>query len=594
MVSAPHTTLHHCPECGLRLTHPTQTGGLCPRCLIATVVEHLSTVDHPALGRFGAVGATPDLAKLNAQLPAYEFVELLGRGGAGWVFRARQRSLNRPVAIKILHSAAAGIADTAQRFIREGQILARLNHPRIVTVHDYGSLAESQFIVMEYVPGPTLRDVLRTPAAGTNTFRIADQICEAVEYAHSMGVLHRDLKPENVLFESFDNLDSLKVADFGISRLIGDTEPGFHQTQTGFVVGTPFYAAPEQMTADGPIDTRADIYSIGVMLYEMLAGQLPRGRFAPPSHHRKIPSGADAVVLRCLDSDPERRYTNVASLRAALRDVASGAARRRRMLKSAALSAIAAVIVACAWPLLSNRGTTEVAVEPAKPPESLAPVSRPPAEKNTIATAPKQVSPTPTSPPPAETPHEKPTPLASQPPALPPSSAKPPVASAPPQSDALRPLPPPANTTQPEKSTPPSPTKDEDYFDISSVRVYGFPPASLEFRITGKKLHDDLTLRDGANLVWVIQTDGVHRIDSPFKMDPQTHAVSIAEKASLDFHDAWPLEIFIAERWYSPHPGSRRLSNIVRVKTTDVRAEPPPSPRPASGKTVLLQPDNAK
>ena len=152
---------------------------------------------------------------------------------------------------------------------------------------------------MEYVAGPTLRDLLRGPALGDKALRIVDHICEAVEYAHSMGILHRDLKPENVLFDSFDDLDSLKVADFGISRLIGDTEPGFHQTQTGFVVGTPFYAAPEQMTAASHVDTRADIYSIGVMLYEALAGQLPRGRFAPPSHHRKVPAGADAVVLRC-------------------------------------------------------------------------------------------------------------------------------------------------------------------------------------------------------------------------------------------------------------------------------------------------------
>jgi serine/threonine protein kinase len=585
--------LHHCPECGLRLTHPTQTGGLCPRCLIATAVEHLSTVDHPALGRFGAVGTTPDLAKLNAQLPAYEFVELLGRGGAGWVFRARQRSLNRAVAIKILHSAAAGILDTAQRFTREGQILARLNHPKIVTVHDYGSLAESQYIVLGYVPGPTLRDLLRGPALGANAFRIADQICEAVEYAHAMGVLHRDLKPENVLFESFDNLDSLKVADFGISRLIGDTEPGFHLTQTGFVVGTPFYAAPEQMTADGPIGTRADIYSIGVMLYEMFAGQLPRGRFAPPSHHRKIPSGVDAVVLRCLESDPNRRYADVAALRTALRDVASGAARRRRILKSAALAAIAAVTILCAWPLLFSRGTAEVALQPTKAPEPTAPVSQPAAETKPSTTPPAPVSAKPTSPPPAETRRDKPAPLASQPPALPPASDKPSVASVPPQSETFRPLPPPDNAHH-EPSPPSPPTKDEDYFDIASVRVYGFTPTSLEFRITGKQLHDDLTLHDGANLVWVIQTDGVHRIDSPFKMEPQTHTVSISDRASLDFNDAWPIEVFIAERWYSPHPGSRRLSNIVRVKAIDVRAESPPRPQTTDGKTTLLRPDAAR
>src|SRR4029078_5816059 len=104
-----------------------------------------------------------------------------------------------------------------------------------------------------------------------------------------MGVLHRDLKPENVLFESYDRIDNLKVADFGISRLIGDTEPGFHLTQTGFVVGTPFYAAPEQMSGASAIDQRTDIFSIGVILYEMLTRQIPRGRFAAPSSFGRAP-----------------------------------------------------------------------------------------------------------------------------------------------------------------------------------------------------------------------------------------------------------------------------------------------------------------
>jgi hypothetical protein len=260
------------------------------------------------------------------------------------------------------------------------------------------------------------------------------------------------------------------------------------------------------------------------------------------------------------------------------------------MLKSAALAAIAAVIVACAWPLLYNRGTTEVALQPAKAPESPVAASRQPAEQSTITTAPKQVTPTPTSPPPAETQREMPAPLTSQPPSLPPSTEKPPVASAPPQNDALRPLPPPANT-QPEKSTPPSPTKDEDYFDISSVRVYGFSPTSLEFRITGKQLNDNLTLRKDASVVWVVKTSGAHRIDNPFKMDAQSSSVSIAGRVALDFNDAWPLEVFIAERWYNPTTGSRRLSNIVRVTTTDVRAEPAPRPRSTAEKTILLRPD---
>ena len=315
----PKTAVKACPECGLPFAPDVHMGGLCPRCLMAAAVANLSTVDHPALARFGDVGATPDLEHLSQQLPQYEFCELLGRGGAGWVFRARQKSLDRPVAIKLLHGRAGGIADAAQRFEREAQLLARLKHPRIVTVYDYGTIDVGPYLVMEYVPGPTLRDVLHGPRLGCEAaVRIADQICEAVEYAHSMGVLHRDLKPENVLFESFGYAGSLKVVDFGISRLIGDTEPGFHLTKTGFVVGTPFYAAPEQMTPTKAIDARADIFSIGVMLYEMLTGQLPRGRFARPSQLAKVPASLDAVTLRCLESDPERRYRDAASVRQAL------------------------------------------------------------------------------------------------------------------------------------------------------------------------------------------------------------------------------------------------------------------------------------
>ena len=248
--------------------------------------------------------------------------------------------------MKILHGHTSGIRDASQRFAREAQILARLNHPRIVTVHDYGALAKSQYLVMEYVPGPTLRDLLRSSAIGGHALRIADNICEAVEYAHSMGVLHRDLKPENVLFESIDNVDSVKVADFGISRLIGDTEAGFHQTQTGFVVGTPFYAAPEQLSAKETVDSRADMYSIGVMLYEMLTGQLPRGRFPPPSRLSKVPAGSTRVVLRCLESDPAGRFADVGALRKALHEVESGATRRRRVVaKSLAGAALVALAI---------------------------------------------------------------------------------------------------------------------------------------------------------------------------------------------------------------------------------------------------------
>ena len=122
------------------------------------------------------------------------------------------------------------------------------------------------------------------------------------------------------------------------------------------------------------------------------------------------------------------------------------------------------------------------------------------------------------------------------------------------------------------------PLRDEEFFELSSVKVYGFSPTSLNFRITGRQLADNFTVAPGNSLVWVVQTGGAHRIDSPFKMDAQSHAVSIADRVTLDFRDPWPLQVFIAERWYSPTPGARRLSNIINVNSSDIRAESPPKP----------------
>lgn len=561
MASAPPTTFSRCPACGMQLGNLANTGGLCPRCLIAEAIEQLNTVDHPALGRFGTLGTTPDITLLNKRLTAYEFLGLLGRGGAGWVFRARQRSLNRPVAIKILHSGPGGVVDAAQRFAREAQILARLNHPRIVTVHDFGTLGDAQYLVMEYVAGPTLREVLRGPALGAQSLEIAEHICEAVAYAHSIGVLHRDLKPENVLFESFDDLDSLKVVDFGISRLIGGTEPGFHRTQTGFVVGTPFYAAPEQMAANQPVDIRSDIYSIGVMLYEMLTGQIPRGRFALPSRHRNVPRGSDAIVMRCLESEPSQRYPDVAAISSELRAVISGAGRRRVILKYAAAAAGCGVVIAATSWLLANRRTEPIASAPATV-VSQTPVQTPETDPSNAASKVNEDGPVPSVSQPVPAPVTSPE---GNTPAAPPGGE---LESTSQTQPALSPALPPPNPT-----TPP---RDEDYFHIDSARAYGFMPTGLEFRIAGDQRYLNFQPREGASLVWVVQTAGVHRIDTPFRVDDLTKKFSIAGRVTLDFGDAWPLEIYVAERWDSPERGSRRLSNSVRVNADDVlRAAPP-------------------
>jgi serine/threonine protein kinase len=509
---------------------------------------------------------TPDVDELNAQLPAYEFSELLGRGGAGWVFRALQRSLHRPVAIKILHGAASGISDAAQRFAREAQILARLKHPRIVTVHDYGALPESQYLVMEYVPGPTLRDVLRSTSLTDKAVHIGDQICEAVEYAHSMGVLHRDLKPENVLFDSIDRLDTLKVADFGISRLIGDTEPGFHQTQTGFVVGTPFYAAPEQMAGDQPIDARADIYSIGVMLYEMLTDQLPRGRFPAPSRLKKVPTGIDAVVLRCLESDPAKRYPDVASLRQGLREVLTGTTQRRRLIAfSAVAAAIAALGVWAASAYFGGRPTDTAQPNPGKQ------------ESKQSGADSKTTNLTPA---PTQQPSESAAPN-----------------SAPNVPADQRNQPTTAPTTPSDSPPIPAPTtsrlmRDDENFDISDVTVYGFVPSMLEFRIDGRLAYDGFKLQEGASLVWVIQTGDVDRVAIPFELPAGTREFTIAQSRMLGFRSQWPIEVYIAERVLKPTTSIRRLSNAVRINSSDMKRGPAPPATPKDGRVVIPPPSD--
>ena len=545
MTTTPKTTAVACPECGLPFAPDVHMGGLCPRCLMAAAVANLSTVDHPALGRFGDVGAAPDIEQLNQQLPQYEFFELLGRGGAGWVFRARQKSLDRPVAIKLLHGKSGGIVDAAQRFEREAQLLARLKHPRIVTVYDYGAISTGPYLVMDFVPGPTLRDVLRGPRlSAAAAVRIADQICEAVEYAHSMGVLHRDLKPENVLFESHGYADDLRVVDFGISRLIGDTEPGFHLTKTGFVVGTPFYAAPEQMTPTKAIDARADIFSIGVMLYEMLTGQLPRGRFARPSQLAKVPAALDTVTLRCLESDPERRFRDVKSLRQALEAAITGSANwHRAAWLSAASAALGALIV---WAALAWSGGEPGEMAKTGPPSRQKLPATTTTPDRTVATLPNV------------------------------------------------PAPDEQNLPKSNQQQPASPPREEAYFELSDVRVYGFSPFTMEVRIDGRQAYEAFELKQGATLVWVVQTDGPHRIDTPFTLPTGKREFTIADRLTLDFRDRWPIEVYLAERWYAPEAGSLRLSNIVRLERGDVRSGVAPPAAPTGNRVLIPAPANPR
>ena len=229
----------------------------------------------------------------------------------GAVYRARQRALDRWVALKILRSDLDTDPGFAERFTREARALALLNHPGIVTLYEFGrSDAGRYFILMELVDGVNLRQLLAAGRlAPREALAIVPPLCDALQYAHDRGLVHRDIKPENILV---DRLGRVKVADFGIARLAepkgsdGDFLAG--SEGSGFV-GTPAYMAPEQRERPDRVDHRADLYALGVVLYQMLTGELPAaGVIPPPSHRVQLDVRLDAIVLRALEVRPERRY----------------------------------------------------------------------------------------------------------------------------------------------------------------------------------------------------------------------------------------------------------------------------------------------
>ena len=253
-----------------------------------------------------------------SHFPQLEIHELLGQGGMGAVYKARQRRLDRLVALKILPPEVAGYPAFAERFTREAQALGRLNHPHIVTLHDFGEAGGLYYFVMEFVDGVNLRQMI---AAGKmqprEALAIVPQVCEALQYAHDEGVVHRDIKPENLLL---DRKGRVKIADFGLAKLMRHRRApvgraGFALTGSQQVMGTPHYMAPEQMERPQGVDHRADIYSLGVVFYEMLTGELPLGRFAPPSRKVQIDVRLDEVVLRSLEKEPERRYQQASEVK---------------------------------------------------------------------------------------------------------------------------------------------------------------------------------------------------------------------------------------------------------------------------------------
>lgn len=267
------------------------------------------------LGRF----EPPSVEELNQLIPDYEFVSLIDRGGMGAVYQAKQKALGRMVAVKMLPPALRNRRVFAERFHREARILAKLSHRHIVSIYDYGEIpgGGSMFYAMEYVKGTNLRHLMRKgDMSSRQMLTIVTQICDALQYSHHKGVIHRDVKPANILIDEQGNV---KVADFGLAKKLGLDADGQGLTSASDALGTPDYIAPEAMTRDQQVDHRADIYSLGVMLYEMLTGSVPRGLgWDPPSRAAGADSRLDVVVSTALQTNPNKRYQQVSDVSRAL------------------------------------------------------------------------------------------------------------------------------------------------------------------------------------------------------------------------------------------------------------------------------------
>ena len=277
----------------------------------------------------------PTLEHMALLLPQYEIEFLIGRGGMGAVYKGRQISLNRPVAIKLLPAELAKSADFVARFHREAQLLASLNHQGIVAIFDFGQTSEGHlYFVMEYVDGTDLHLMIhKTHLDAAQALNLMVQICEAMQYAHDMGVIHRDIKPANVVVTRGGRA---KLADFGLAmkpaeHLLEIPVPpkpdefdsgdplridSLRLTRPGTAMGTPAYAAPE--VYEGRADARSDIFALGIMLYEMLTGAPPRGYYQLPSTQSKVDYRIDVVIVKALEADPVARYQKASDMKLAV------------------------------------------------------------------------------------------------------------------------------------------------------------------------------------------------------------------------------------------------------------------------------------
>ncbi len=357
-------TENQCPHCG-KPVPATALGGICPECMLKAGLADTGEVGPGGTIVSKPARPAPTVEEIAPHFPQLEILECLGRGGMGAVYKARQPKLDRLVALKILtrgHDPKISDTEFAARFQQEARALARITHPDIVAVYDFGVVEQTSspsasatgtvagtlaggtpaplplhYLIMEFVDGLTLRQLLQThKLSPEQALSIVPKICEALQFAHERGIVHRDIKPENILL---DKQGRVKIADFGIAKIMNplsrpsDTLSPSDGERAGVrgesltgpkdVIGTPHYMAPEQIEHPRTVDHRADIYSLGVVFYEMLTGELPLGKFQPPSRVVHVDVRLDDVVLHALEKKPERRYQHASEVKKDVETIAS-------------------------------------------------------------------------------------------------------------------------------------------------------------------------------------------------------------------------------------------------------------------------------
>jgi serine/threonine protein kinase len=329
-----------CPRCGKPQPEKMLVGGLCAQCVARSVqVDFLASTD----------AEIEDKEPLSLNVQGYEVIELIGGGGMGEVYRAVMVARAREVAMKVVAGRLTRDPETTARFEAEVAALSQLDHPNVVRVLDHGEMPNGRhFLVMEYVDGCDLRRLLRAqrlePERAIDIFL---KVCAGVQHAHERGLVHRDIKPANILI----GLDgTVKVADFGLAKALVEESFAYGFTQTRDTFGTPYYVAPEVTQKAQSADARADVYALGVLLYELLTGAVPMGQFTPLSKRTGLDKRLDAIVAAALVDDPAGRTASVAEMAVAVQKVWSQhvslserKARRYRLLAFAALLAVLGV-----------------------------------------------------------------------------------------------------------------------------------------------------------------------------------------------------------------------------------------------------------